>query len=47
MAVTLHQDTSHLEADTEGEGEGEDDQQHGDAREDPATQADASLLIIS
>ena len=36
-----------LKADTEREGEGEEDQQQGDAGEGPATQANTSIVLIS
>ena len=43
----MSKDNLHLEADTEREGEGEDDQQEGDGGEDAATQANTSLILLS
>ena len=37
----------HLEADTEREGEGDDDEEPGDGREEPATHPNTSVRIIS
>ena len=43
----MSEDNLHLEADTEREGEGQDDQQEGDGGEDAATQADSGLILLS
>ena len=44
-ALTVHV-IPHLEADTQREGEGDDDEEPGDGREEPATHPNTSVRII-
>ena len=45
--LIVHNLRTDLEADTEREGQGDDDQEHWNAGEDPAAQADSGVVLVS